>query len=47
MAAQVARETRLAAADDVIDNQGGLDSLSTQVDALLRRYLEFAAATHR
>jgi dephospho-CoA kinase len=47
MAAQVTRETRLAAADDVIDNQGGLDSLRTQVDALHRRYLEFAAATHR
>jgi dephospho-CoA kinase len=47
MAAQVTRETRLAAADDVIDNQGGLDSLRAQVDALHRRYLEFAAAIKR
>jgi dephospho-CoA kinase len=45
MAAQVSREVRLAAADDVIDNQGSLAQLRLQVEALHPRYLEFAAAT--
>ncbi len=47
MAAQVTRKDRLAAADDVIDNQGDLENLRSQVSALHSRYLEFAAATPR
>ncbi len=39
MAAQVDRETRLAAADDVIDNSGTLDALRRQVARLHRTYL--------
>ena len=42
MAAQASREQRLAAADDLIDNSGGLDHLHAQVAALHRRYLEAA-----
>jgi dephospho-CoA kinase len=40
LAAQVAREARLAIADDVIENSGGIDALAPQVrklDALYRR----------
>jgi dephospho-CoA kinase len=40
MAAQVSRDRRLAAADDVIDNEGDLAALRAQVDALHRKYLE-------
>jgi len=40
--AQIPRETRLAAADDVIDNSGSLDALHKQVRALHRRYLDMA-----
>ena len=47
MAAQVAREVRLAAADDVVDNQGDLASLRAQVEVLHKRYLEFAASADR
>ena len=39
MAAQVTRDRRLAEADDVIDNDAGLDALRTQVQALHERYL--------
>jgi dephospho-CoA kinase len=39
LAAQVSRESRLAAADDVISNDGDLSSLRGQVQALHRRYL--------
>ena len=39
MAAQVDRRSRLAAADDVIDNSGTLAELKRQVGALHRRYL--------
>lgn len=39
MATQATRQQRLAAADDVIDNDGGLDALRPQVEALHRRYL--------
>lgn len=42
MATQVSRAARLAAADDVIDNDGGIDSLVPQVDALHARYLALA-----
>jgi dephospho-CoA kinase len=44
MAAQVTREQRLAAADDVILNEEGLEALLPQVDRLHARYLEAAAA---
>jgi dephospho-CoA kinase len=44
IAAQVSRETRLAAADDVIDNSGTLEALHAQVQRLHRRYLELAQA---
>ena len=42
--AQAARDTRLAAADDVIDNSGGLDELESRVHRLHERYLEIATA---
>lgn len=45
MAAQVGREQRLAAADDVIDNGGNLSALRPQVEALHRQYLEMAAVS--
>ncbi len=45
MAAQVGRERRLAAADDVIDNGGDLAALRPQIEALHRRYLEMAAVS--
>lgn len=45
MAAQVGREQRLAAADDVIDNGGDLAALRPQVEALHRQYLEMAAVS--
>src|SRR5690606_12213754 len=40
--AQLDRETRLAHADDVIDNGGTLDSVRAQVESLHRRYLQLA-----
>jgi len=39
MATQVTRARRLAEADDVVDNDAGLDALRTQVQALHERYL--------
>lgn len=45
MAAQVGREQRLAAADDVIDNGGDLAALRPQIEALHRQYLEMAAVS--
>ena len=36
IAAQIDRETRLAAADTVLDNSGSVDSLLDQVDAFWR-----------
>ncbi|MDJ0653134.1 MAG: dephospho-CoA kinase [Xanthomonadales bacterium] len=44
LAAQASRETRLQAADDVIDNNGPLDALEPQVEALHSRYTALAAA---
>lgn len=44
MAAQASRAQRLAAADDVILNDAGLDELQVQVDRLHRHYLALAAA---
>lgn len=43
MRTQVDRRTRLAAADDVIDNRGALAELEERVRALHRRYLDLAA----
>lgn len=40
LAAQASREARLAAADDVIDNSGDLDSLRPQIETIHRRYQE-------
>ena len=37
---QAARQTRLEAADDVIDNSGGLEELESRVLGLHQRYLE-------
>jgi len=44
VAAQIPREARLAAADDVIDNSGTLEELHAQVGRLHRRYLALAQA---
>ena len=43
MANQVSRAERLAAADDVIDNDNGVDALPPQADALHARYLKISA----
>ena len=43
MATQASRSVRLAAADDVIDNDGGLEALLPQVEALHARYLRISA----
>ena len=43
MSNQVSRAERLAAADDVIDNDNGVDALPPQVDALHARYLKISA----
>ncbi len=43
MAAQATREARLAAADDVVDNGGGLERLRSQVASLHQVYLGLAA----
>ena len=42
MAAQVSRQARLAAADDVVLNDDGLGALAPQVERLHRNYLAFA-----
>lgn len=42
MQTQATRDQRLAVADDVIDNGGGLAALAPQVDRLHRKYLELA-----
>jgi dephospho-CoA kinase len=43
LAAQADRQTRLDAADDVIDNSGSLEATRRQVEELHRRYLQLAA----
>jgi dephospho-CoA kinase len=43
LAAQASRATRLAAADDVLDNSGGRDELRAKVAALDRKYRGLAA----
>lgn len=45
LAAQAGREERLAAADDVIVNDGGRDRLKQRVEELHRRYMQMAATT--
>jgi dephospho-CoA kinase len=42
MRSQAARATRLAAADDVVDNSGPRDALRKQVAALHQKYLQLA-----
>jgi dephospho-CoA kinase len=42
LASQIPRAQRLARADDVIDNGGGLAGLSHQVQRLHRRYIDLA-----
>lgn len=44
MASQAPRQTRLAAADDIVDNSGDLAALHRQIDALHKRYLDAANA---
>lgn len=44
MRTQASRERRLAAADDIIDNNGDLEALRIQVHALHGRYLQMASA---
>jgi len=44
MAAQVPRQVRLAAADDVVDNSGDLAALAPQIDRLHAFYNQMAAA---
>jgi dephospho-CoA kinase len=45
LAAQATRDERLAAADDVLVNDGSLADLDARVDALHRRYAALAAAS--
>lgn len=42
ISAQVSREQRLAAADDIISNDGNLEQLSTEVEKLHHKYLSLA-----
>lgn len=44
MATQLPRPARLAAADDILRNDGALEALRREVDALHARYLALAAA---
>ena len=45
MATQAARAERLAAADDVIDNDAGMDALRMQIETMHRRFLDLAGKT--
>lgn len=47
IAAQASRTQRLAIADDILVNDGPLDGLHAQVDALDRRYRQLARAADR
>ena len=47
MAAQLPRAERLARADDVLDNDGGMDALQRQVGELHARYLELARSPNQ
>jgi dephospho-CoA kinase len=46
MAAQVGRAERLAAADDIIQNDGDLDALRAQVESLNHKYLALKSIKH-
>jgi dephospho-CoA kinase len=46
MAAQISRDARLAAADDVLVNDSDLDSLRRGALALHHKYLALASARH-
>jgi len=43
IAAQISREKRLSAADDVVHNDSGREELEVQVEQLHRKYLQLAA----
>jgi dephospho-CoA kinase len=45
MAAQVPRATRLAAADDIVNNGGKLEDLPPQIERLHQLYLDFSKRT--
>lgn len=45
IAAQISREKRLAAADDIVVNDAGPEQLAGQVEQLHRKYLQLAAAS--
>jgi dephospho-CoA kinase len=45
MAAQVGRQARLDAADDVIENSAGIEALTPQIDRLHNLYLAFSKRT--
>jgi dephospho-CoA kinase len=45
MAAQAPRSARLAAADDIINNEGELAALGPQIARLHNLYLAFSAGT--
>lgn len=47
LAAQASRETRLAMADDIIDNSGDVSALPARVAALHQRYLALAEEWNR
>ena len=44
MAAQMSAEDRMAAADDIIDNSGAVESIVREVERLHRKYLSLAGA---
>jgi len=45
LTAQISREERLSHADDVIENEGDLSSLTQAVNRLHQRYLQYCSAT--
>ena len=47
LSAQTSRQDRLALADDVIDNSGGLNGLQDKVEALNSNYLKLAHKLHK
>jgi len=47
LSAQASRQQRLACADDIIDNNGGAETLEPHVASLHSRYLELAASVTR
>jgi dephospho-CoA kinase len=42
---QLDRDARLAAADDIISNNGDLQALQAQIDTLHQRYLQLAESS--